>query len=758
MRVKIYIEDNLIDLFESENLEINSSVADTQDISKTSTDYTRTFTVPASDNNNAIFKHYYNADIDNTFDARTKKKARIEIDGFPFRTGKMRLEKVSMERGKASSYTINFWGNLINFKTILKDDTLNMLDLSAYDHNYSYSSVIAGLTNGMFDKDIIYNLMEQKRQYMYSSDPGNNTNTDKLVNIAYNGAARGVIWSDLKPSIRLLALIEAIEAKYNISFSRDFFNRNEFKELYMWLNNSEGTQYTEQLINWDPEVMPVGQDPPEWLNYDTDTLTIGAAQHNLFRYWIKITPTSGYGTVPYKIIVRNNDFTEVSLDAVGTVNTGLLALPDGAVNLKFYVSSSATFTFHAMLMVRYLGYDSDYFRYAYNSPQTITDIFNVAPALPKLKTIDFLKGLFNMFKLVAIPDDQGNIYVNNINDYYREGNLYDITRYIDYEKTDVERGKLFNNIDFKFQEPTTILAAQFKKNTGEGYGDEKLTLTDEEGEPLDGDPLEIALPFEQVYFERLIDINVNEPTAIQYGLITDESISPANPKAVIFYNNRVSFAENPVSLMNELGEWNMLIGIVNTPHHGLGLSSPNFTILWGAEFSVWDYAIMNNTLYKNYWSEYISSIFNIKRRNFKFNAILPTRLLTRIKLNDVLRIKDRYYRINDFTVNLLTGETSLTLMNSFEANFGLFLPEKDSVLLSFLPQSYGVYVSNGSVMNISKQDIGFGVDWYTATQSGNNIIIEVTENTGDVTRSSFINVDNGAGKSFQILLSQDEEQ
>jgi len=149
MVTKIYIENNLIDLFADETMELNSSIADSDDITKINSDYTKTFTVPASDNNNRIFKHYYDADIDNTFDARTKKDARIELDGLPFRTGKIRLEKVSVKSGAPSSYTINFWGNLINFKDLIKSDELTSLDLSAYDHEFNSDNVKTGLVTGL---------------------------------------------------------------------------------------------------------------------------------------------------------------------------------------------------------------------------------------------------------------------------------------------------------------------------------------------------------------------------------------------------------------------------------------------------------------------------------------------------------------------------------------------------------------------------------------------------------------------------------
>lgn len=499
MITKIYIENQLIDLFNDESIELNSSVANTEDISKVNTDYTKTFTVPASDRNNALFKHYYNADIDNTFDARTKKSARIELDGFPFRTGKIRLEKVTVKDGRASSYTINFWGNLVNFKTLIKDDKLSDLDLSAYDHIYNYTNVLEGLINSLYDGNIIYTLLSQRRQFMYNSDPDDNTNTDKLVNIAYNGEHRGVRWNELKPSIRIMAIIEAIEAKYGITFSRDFFDRNEFLQLYMWLSNNGGQNYTEQLINW------TSGDATEYgLNLATDTWTV--ASYGAFPppsvvvilYQLEITPAAGYETVPYKIISKRNDLVSMSVDATGAFTTEFITPDPPSFNYQFFVSSAATFVYEASLTLRVYTTSGPLTKTAQTSTSAITDTYEIAQAMPDMKIIDFLKGLFNMFKLVAIPDDQNNVYVNNIDDYYREGTVHDITKWVNTEKYDVERGKIFNVMSFKFQEPTTILNMQFKKNEGYAYGDVTLPIADDDGVPLDGEPLEITLPFVMV--------------------------------------------------------------------------------------------------------------------------------------------------------------------------------------------------------------------------------------------------------------------
>ncbi|MCW4470606.1 hypothetical protein OGH69_16665 [Flavobacterium sp. MFBS3-15] len=754
--LKIYIENQLLDLYKDEPIELNSSVANSEDVSKLNTDYTKTFTVPASDRNNYIFKHFYNADIDNTFDARTKKDCRIELDGMPFRTGKMRLEKVAVKNGLASSYTINFWGNLVNFKTLLKEDTINKLPLSGLDHVYNYTNVRDGLINGLYGRDIIYTLLSQRRQFLYNSDDGDDTDTDKLVNIAYNSEDRGIVWSDLKPSVRLMALIEAIEAKYGIAFSRDFFGRNEFKELYLWLNNTEGEAYTEQAVNWTS-----GNGETFGFRKATDKWEVEEyASYDNMRYRIKITPQPGYENVPYRIIVKNGSTIHQQVDATGTFTTSLTDVPEPPFSLQVFVAAAAMFEYDAYILLRgdhtvfggHLDRDLD------ANISTIIDMFTVAPALPEMKVVDFLKGLFNMFKLVAIPDERGNIYVNTIDDYYRQGTVHDITKWVDWEKYDVERAKIFSTINFKYQAPTTILNMQFLKNTGIAYGDELMSLADDEGEPLDGDALELEMPFETIVFERLKDLATNEQVPVQYGLVLNDTLAPANPKGVLYYNNRVSVAASPISVMDNDGDTNRINTTINTPGHTLGLDNPSFSLLWGVEYSTWNAAAVQGTLFKNYWQSYITSIFNIKRRNFKFRAILPAWLLTKLKLNDVLFIKDRYYRVNDFTVNLTTRETSLNLINTFENNFGLFAPSQDKVTLSHLEQTYGLYVSNGAVMNIAKEDTGYGTAWADVHQEGYNLSIFVNANATGETRAMFINVNNGAGRDFQVYLVQNRNE
>ena len=59
-KVQLYIEDQRVDLFSDETIEVTSTIQDFRDISKVFTDFSMPFTVPASNTNNKIFKHFYN--------------------------------------------------------------------------------------------------------------------------------------------------------------------------------------------------------------------------------------------------------------------------------------------------------------------------------------------------------------------------------------------------------------------------------------------------------------------------------------------------------------------------------------------------------------------------------------------------------------------------------------------------------------------------------------------------------------------------
>jgi hypothetical protein len=777
MVVKIYIGDYKVDLFKEESISITSSVLDIEDITKNTTDYTKSFTVPATANNNSLFKHYYEANIDNTFDARIKIDGRIELDGMPFRKGKWLLQKVSVKKGNPSSYTINFWGNLVSISDSVGKDELNSkdtdgnfkIDLSAFNHSYDSDNVKLGLTGALFSGDIIYNLLV-KKQYYYTTDLGDTTQTDSLANIHYNAIEyTGVIWNDVRPSLRLIRIIEAIESYYGITFSRDFFGRSEFTELYMWMNNEKGNKVGGNTIAVD---FTSGDTTNVNLTTNICSVTsFNTSASNDEVYWqLALSVYSNISNVGKKItvITYNNDeiLQEQELQlgsffgaAITSSFTPFLRHETSGVpltyNIRYEIKSDTEITFWTSLFQYRKGYLNQTYQ-TNGSSQTITSQFQGNNNLPKIKIIDFLKGIFQKYKLVVIPQEDGVIYVNTLKDYYLSGNMYDITEFIDWESYDVERGNILSEIKYNFQEPTTILNKQFKENTGIAYGDLEAILKDDNGEVLQGDTLTITLPFEQFVYERLSDLSNGNQTNIVYGAIVDDKVEPVNPKPHIFYNINLDLAGKQIGFINETGGREIINSTLNVPSHVNDIETKTFSTVFGNEYNEYDGVKIENTLYSNYHQQYINNVFNIKRRNFIFKCKnLPLRILMNLKLNDMLKIKDNYYRIDKFTTDLVTKETEFNLVNSFDYSLDGFFTNTSNIYLSKDVQSYSAYVSNLTLYDVVKIDSGSGTDWITVSDDGTNLIFTVIENT-QLRRYIFINVtDSVTNQTIQFYINQE---
>ena len=243
--VQIYIEGERdsndyteIELFDDENIGVNLSIQNIQDISKVFTDFSQSFTVPASSVNNAVFKHFYENAVDlNTtlIDQRLRRNAFIEIDRTPFRSGKIQLEKANLKDGQADSYTITFYGDLVTLKDLFGEDTLTDLDYSNVTAPYSLSDVANAMTSTS-DLDVRYPLISSDRLWSY----GDSTSTD------IKNSSAGIDISELNPAIKVNKVLEAIETTYGITFNGLFLSDKRFNDLFLWCNR---TTSSEQIGN-----------------------------------------------------------------------------------------------------------------------------------------------------------------------------------------------------------------------------------------------------------------------------------------------------------------------------------------------------------------------------------------------------------------------------------------------------------------------------------------------------------------------------
>jgi hypothetical protein len=108
----------------------------------------------------------------------------------------------------------------------------------------------------------------------------------------------------------------------------------------------------------------------------------------------------------------------------------------------------------------------------------------------------------------------------------------------------------------------------------------------------------------------------------------------------------------------------------------------NFTLNFNADISSLTNIVEQNTLFKTYYSGYLLNLFNLKNRQTTVKTNLPVSLLTNLRLNDRLIIRDKRFIIQSMQSNLNTGEVDFVLINDFRPllpeQLGLIEPLKPS--------------------------------------------------------------------------------
>lgn len=885
MKSDIYIGGTKLDQFKDESATVVSNVLDISNIEKNLGDYSKTFTVPASKNNNILFKHWYNANIDNQFDARVKVDGRIDIDGMPFRIGAFRLAKVNVKNQKVSSYTINFFGNFVSLKDILGEDELKDLSfLDSYSHTFSYNNVKTGLQSSLFAGDVKYTLASGKRYYYDSNNSLDET--PQMSNIDWDGisggnSSNGVDYQDLRPSLRLIRIIEAIEQEYGssqivqlevtvsttnsfnsfckitlngvtyeipvtfgtpttnatqirqyleafvpayrviqngafltitsvvgglqsdpifeqytatdmeatftvikygtdeegLSFSRQFFNTEEFQNLYLWCDDdaTEGVGQVFRKVEFDtstsPNISTTTNEGTFTLNAG-DELKCNFIAERVMPSPLPTSPETNYRSINIKLIINGVVYADVNRTyGWRYAQFGGFSELRAVFNSTFVPTESGTYTAFFEITTNASDIEQVEWFALINGTSTGSAIgtgatnnalpnFQFTSNMPEIKIIDFLKGLFDMFKLVVIAQDDGTLYINTLNNYYQEGVNYDLTNYINFDTYDANRGELLKEIEFKTVSPTTNLAIQFKENNNTPYGEEKVDLKDANGKPLDGGTLKVETPFEQPVYERLIDQNTGNLKDIQVAGIYDRDLNPVNPAPIIHYINNVTMPSGTSIKMRDEDDVGFEVaGNLNNISSDFPLSQPSYSVLFGSEFSTWDSTLITNTLYQNHWSNYISNIFNIKRRIWNYTANdLPLNIINNLQLNDVIKIRDNQYRINKFSVDLLNGNTTFELINAFDT---ILIQMPELIQLTSDEQTIRYEIANLQNYTINLVSNGFGTFWVNIPtvhwiKFPNRLDIEIDANqdVGAVPRSVFITLSLDGAEIQRTLIAQ----
>ena len=708
-QIQLYIGNQRIDMFKDESVSITDTIKDVKDISKIFTEYSQTFEIPASKINNKVFSHYYDNDIVGGFDARVRAPSFIELNSAPFKKGFIKLEGIDLKNNIAHTYRITFFGNTVSLKRLLGDDKLtdlrwldnfntrnNGADIRYVSEDIEYyltakhNKTFGGVT---YDNPVQVPLVTHTERLYYNSAQ-NDANTGNLhYSTADTSIKKGVKWTELKYALKLTAIIDAIQAPiaeggYGITFSDDFFNNSTnlaFNNLTMWLHRIRG-----QATSGGQEVSTTTQ-PTGWTNsnsgsaYMTDNIYshIGDADINSVRLTPSNTDTYSYQVFRSEISFINGQVETTAFSVIhssGNV-TGFdsFIFPNftsaPVISARYYIEITSTtqINFTTIVFQNVNAFFGTTNFTLSNYLKTVVFNLVMTQQLPKMKVLDFLTSIFNMFSLVAYFEDD-ILVVESLDDFYntgRGGSLnseagYDITQYVDVTKKTVDVALPFREVKYSYSGLKTFLAAQHEQLFNEEWGTEEYT--GEDTAILSEEIFKVTIPFEHMKFEKLIDVTTSATQNILWGYFVDDSQRPYIGQPAIF--NTVLLLGN-ISFVSEVDfegvplQYKQLTSYQVPSNSNMNTQSagqPQPTINFAPEIDEYNFQQNNATLFKDFHKNYISGVFAESNRLTIVKAFLPLKILLKYNLNDRFIISGKSYKINSIETNLYTGQSDIELL------------------------------------------------------------------------------------------------
>jgi hypothetical protein len=663
-KVQLYIEGNRIELFNDEQIQVTSSIQNVQDISKTFTDFSQGFTVPASDVNNVFFEHWYNSDIDFTTDNNLRKDAYIEINLSTFRKGKIQLDGATLTNGKPSSYKLTFYGEGVTLKDTFGEDLLSDLDYTAYAHDFTSAEVLARIEDATNTYDVKYPLITSNRIWEYQAVPPNAPLPNWLVNTLTQNdihtTSGAINKAELFPALRVSKIFEEIQNKYGITFQGAFLQDERFTHLFLWYKGKEVLVQYSLAQNLVADTIT-----PTFTNYDltntytaaTNTIQVqelaGVITHRLIYEVTSTTTSTNYIIDVYQ---NGNLYNTIQGSGTGVYTLDTINQTTGLdVEYTFNIRTEGANVIDSELRyeVDYItagSVNTDYLTVVYD-PITLSLMIDLAANAPVMKIADFFAGILKVFNMTVYSITDGEYWVEPLDDWYSKGAVIDVSEYVDVNTIEHARMPLYKKISFKYQDSECFLNKNFSQTFSRSYGDTTYQYN------YDGGEFTVEVPF-----ENLLQQKFNGTQVLQVGYSLNSEYTPYIPKPVLLYQYRNQ--ECDFKWANDGGGHSTVVDY--TPFgQDLLYNNTDYTLNFAPETStILDYPVQN-TLFANYYFSYLYNLYNLKQRLISVKAKLPVSLLTGLQLNDRLVIRDRRYIINEMKTNLTTGDADLQLILDF---------------------------------------------------------------------------------------------
>ncbi len=642
MALKIQTSTGYLDTYGDESISLDYNVADLRDPAVIFSPITQNFNLPATDANNAFFKHYYDVNIQGGYNAYSKQQITLFSDGVALLDGYIQLLNVTIQDGMIKGYEVLVAGEVGGIARTLGEKELSELPLDALDHTFNWDNIYDSWTTPIGDA-ITYGMVDAK-----------GFATDSVF--APQNPLKPLAETNFYPHIKVKYLIEQIfeSAGYTIN-ATGFWESEYLTELYMLLWTNDAIVPNEEAFNSrlfqvtgdDLQISNGNAVAPTQVTFSSEVYdnggnfsgnsyeanSRGAYQFNFAgtldgNFNLRIQPSINGVTGPSYWVTANTDFSvdfTLNLEAMDVVR--LYAAHNGALGVT-NTRDILTYTWTCTS--------------APSSPVGLT--VSMTDLMPKMKQRDFIAGVAKLFNLVIVPDrDTPNTL--NVYDYQTwiaTGAVKDWTYKVDISQpitiqptTDLQG----RSINFTFQEGGAIIEQAFKNSFGYSHG--TLQIADTANEFAQGE-FSVEVPFVSSLYNRLN--NTANLEILQLFDLEGKAIDSL-PRLMWYQGKRecvrYSVIDQSVPTLVQLYEY---------PKFGVYTEgyTKDITLTFGQ-------AVLDNripppyNLFTEFWATYLTEIYASDAVMLTAQVVLEPSEVYNLDLNTQIYLDQEYWRINKLT-------------------------------------------------------------------------------------------------------------
>ena len=639
------------------------------------------FDLPSSKTNDSFFDIAFNVNAKGRA-FKNSVECQVLQYGNEIYKGNLILDEVVTDGYTNNTYKVTVVNETIDFQTEIQDQYIRDLDFSDYDHDYTMANITASFeTSSFFNGDVFYPLVD------YGTDK-----TDNTIPVVELGGQVGKMDNtnsplkpiQFKPAIRTKALVDKIFESVGYEYSSSFFNTDDFLNTYVLTTpsdklgiESQGYQdsgffvniTSSQVVPNDPAYLqqqyPQEQyDPVGGYNPATSTYTVQTDGQYAFKIEGNISCPEGTGTPSrkeYAIQIRINGSTQFAqfYDLKGS-NQGTINFVTAGLTLQ---AGDTIQVYHRYFMISTgttpdLVLTSQAFSTIYAPTTVVGGNVSLSQQFDQeAKSIDFLKGIIQMFNLVVVPKigERKTLIIEPFDIWRDSGEVVDWTdKFDEATKVSIKHPIQDQPRELKYslledEDPLNQYSlSNFRRD--EVYGTHTYTAdtdvaqgTREVGTFFAATPTKGVAGGGNLIIPQLYKAGDGEKSTYQF-----------KPRLLYRLNERptTDAVGGNIYVKDDNGN-SVGLTTYSTLHILDSLPATSSTKGLHYNTNIWypfhqNYAEGKtiNGLFNEYWGRYINELYDDDARMITCNIYFEPYELATINLNDKIFIKDAYYRIN----------------------------------------------------------------------------------------------------------------